>query len=219
MSLHVCSYVVCSRVPKSYVEVCSSSLQHKTCRLYNYKEKQGPRKKYEQNNRASLKSRYEFIHYSCALIYLLISFFPPSPLFLLYFSFCLFPILFLLLSRSHSDKETYSNYNPSYFHLCFFLRHAHYSFSHTSFELSRSLMHSNAHVLTYTPLLSQSLIFRLQFFSFFILSRYSNARVVTRGRASMSISLFLEYATNEEISPSSYIYFFSFLICFLFFLF
>lgn len=79
MSLHVCSYVVCSRVPKSYVEVCSSSLQHKTCRLYNYKEKQGPRKKYEQNNRASLKSRYEFIHYSCALIYLLISFFPPSP--------------------------------------------------------------------------------------------------------------------------------------------
>lgn len=123
MSLHVCSYVVCSRVPKSYVEVCSSSLQHKTCRLYNYKEKQGPRKKYEQNNRASLKSRYEFIHYSCALIYLLISFFPPSPLFLLYFSFCLFPILSLLLSRSHSDKETYSNYNPSYFHLCFFLRH------------------------------------------------------------------------------------------------
>lgn len=29
MSLHVCSCVVCSRVPKSYVEVCSSSLQHK----------------------------------------------------------------------------------------------------------------------------------------------------------------------------------------------
>lgn len=59
MSLHVCNCIECSRVPKSYVEVCSSSLQHKTSRLYNYKEKQGPRKKYEQNNRLSLKSRCE----------------------------------------------------------------------------------------------------------------------------------------------------------------
>ena len=113
-----------------------------------------------------MKSRYEFIHHSCALIYLLISFFLPSlPPFFPFTSLVLpfFPILSLPPFFPSSDKETYSNYisflfPPLFlsFFLSFFLRHAHYSFSHTSFELSRSLTHSNAHVLTYTPLLSLS---------------------------------------------------------------
>lgn len=110
-----------------------------------------------------MKSRYEFIHHSCALIYLLISFFLPSlpPFFPLLLSSCPFSRSYLFLPPFPvPTKRHIPIIFPSYFLLCFFLsfflRHAHYSFSHTSFELSRSLMHSNAHVLTYTPLLSLS---------------------------------------------------------------
>lgn len=122
-------------------------------------------------------------HYSCALTYLLITFFLLA---------LLSSILSLFLFCSHSGEETY----PKLFFPIFLV-----SFLDTRYSLSHFLLsssHALSHIRTHThTLFCQSLIFPCFFFFFsfffitaflfFILSRYSNTYVVTRGRASMSI--------------------------------
>lgn len=124
-------------------------------------------------------------HYSCALTYLLITFF---------FSLCFRPSYLSSFSVHTLAKRHIPNYSflfPLFLSLTLDIH------SLIFFSLALTLSHAFEHTRTPCSVsLWSSLVFSFFFFFFitaflfFILSRYSNTYVVTRDRASMSIFFF-----------------------------
>ena len=146
-------------------------------------------------------------HYSYALTYLLITFF---------FSLCFRPSYLSSFSVHTLAKRHIPNYSflfPLFLSLTLDIH------SLIFFSLALTLSHAFEHTRTPCSVsLWSSLVFSFFFFLFFItaflffiLSRYSNTYVVTRGRASMSI--FLEYAINEVLITIIYFVLIRMFVC------